>query len=281
MATTDKVKNQIAKKNNTRKSITIMDLLNDPKMKSQIQRALPNGMNAERIARIALTALRMNPQLQECSPQSFAASLMTSAQLGLEPNTPLGHAWLIPRKNHGKMEVQFELGYKGMLDLVRRSGMITAIFAEEVREKDEFEFEYGTNPYLKHKPYLGGERGKVLFYYAVATFKDGGYAFKVMSIPEIEEARKLSQSANSPYSPWNRFYDEMAKKTVLKRLCKYLPLSIEVQRSLAQDETIRTQIEADDILDLPNENEFETVEAEEVKPETFPNKALRDPNPLE
>ncbi len=288
MATTEKVKNQLAKKGSGKKSNTIMDLLNNPKMKSQIQRALPNGMSAERIARIALTALRMNPELQECSPQSFVAALMTSAQLGLEPNTPLGHAWLIPRKNHGKMEVQFEIGYKGTLDLVRRSGEIKAVFAEAVYEKDYFEFEYGTNPYLRHKPFLDGDRGKVRLYYAVAIFKDGGYAFKVMSIPEIEKYRKLSPSANSPYSPWNNFYDDMAKKTVLKQLCKLLPLSIETQRGLAQDETIRTQIETDDILDFPNENEFEVVEVgetpveegkEEPKEGPFPNKALRRESP--
>ena len=281
MSTTADVKKQLAMKeeNGNKKPQTIIELLNSSAMKNQIQKALPKGMDAERIARIALTAVRINPELRECTVESFAAALMVSAQLGLEPNTPLGLAWLIPRLNNRKFlddkgretykkikEVEFQIGYKGTIDLVRRSGMVSAIFAEEVREKDTFEFELGTNPHLKHIPYLAGDRGKVLFYYAVATFKDGGFAFKVMSLDEINKVKAISPSANSRYSPWNTFFDEMAKKTCIIRLAKYLPLSVEILRGIAQDETVRTNLpeEGEDVLDLPDMNTYIEIEAEEV-----------------
>lgn len=281
MATPAELKNKLAKKEEKtgKKPQTIIELLNSTGMKNQIQKALPKGMDAERIARIALTAVRINPELRECTVESFAAALMVSAQLGLEPNTPLGLAWLIPRINSRKFiddngrenrrrvkEVEFQIGYKGTIDLIRRSGMVSAIFAEEVREKDEFEFELGTNPHLKHIPYLAGDRGKVLFYYAVATFKDGGYAFKVMSVDEINKVKTLSPSANSKYSPWNTFFDEMAKKTCIIRMAKYLPLSVEILRGIAQDETVRTNLpeEGEDVLDLPDMNTYIEIEGEEV-----------------
>jgi recombination protein RecT len=131
---------------------------------------------------------------------------------------------------------------KGMLDLFYRSEGSLNIDAHEVCENDEFEFEYGLNADLKHKPALTN-RGKTIAYYAVAHLKGGGYSFLVMSLEDIEKVRKRAKAQQ--FSPWMTDYDEMAKKSVIKRLCKYLPLSIELQRGLSNDETTKKEIDVD------------------------------------
>ena len=142
-------------------------------MAPAIEAALPSVMTPERFTRITLSALSTNPKLQECTPQSFLGAMMTAAQLGLEPNTPLGQAYLIPFRNHGVMECQFQLGYKGMLDLVYRSGEVSIIQAHTVYSNDQFEYELGLDPKLQHKPAMG-DRGDPIAYYAVFKTKDGG-----------------------------------------------------------------------------------------------------------
>ena len=244
--------------NGNKKSKTIYELIND--MKPEIARALPKHLDPDRVARIAITAVRSNPKLQACSGHSFLAALMTSSQLGLEPNTPLGQAYIIPYGN----DAQFQLGYKGILDLCRRSGEFLMIYAHEVREQDEFSYCYGLHKDLIHKP-AEGERGLVVAYYGVYHLKDGGYDFLVMSKPDVEKHRDLySKASNKGFSPWNSAFDEMAKKTVLKQLLKYAPVSIEVQRSVSQDETIRKEID-EDMSIIPAESVFTIdVEQEEV-----------------
>jgi recombination protein RecT len=206
-----------------------------------IKQALPKHFNAERLARIALTESRKNPALLDCSATSFITAILTSAQLGLEPSV-MGQVYFIPYYNSKTQmkEVQFQIGYRGLLELVRRSGEIQSISAHEVYEKDQFEFEYGLNEKLIHKPYLNGDRGKMVAVYAVARFKDGGQAFEVMTIEDVNKLRDRSRSANS--GPWVTDYPAMAKKTVLKQLCKYLPLQTEVSTALAVDETVKENI---------------------------------------
>ncbi|PAB61339.1 recombination protein RecT [Anaeromicrobium sediminis] len=230
-------------------------------MEPEIKKALPKVITPERFTRMALTALSVNPKLAECTPKSFMGALMNAAQLGLEPNTPLGQAYLIPFKNKGTLEVQFQVGYKGLIDLAHRSGEFASIQAHEVYENDEFDYEYGLESKLHHKPVLK-ERGKVIAYYSFYKLKNGGYGFEVISKEDVEtHGRKYSQSYSSKYSPWTNNFDEMAKKTILKKVLKYAPIKVEFQRELAQDTTIKTEI-AQDMSDVEPENVF--IEADYV-----------------
>ncbi len=240
-------------------------------MMPQIQKALPSVLTGERFARMVLTALSSTPQLSECTPQSFMGAMMQAAQLGVEPNTPLGQAYLIPYRNHGRLECQFQLGYKGLIDLAYRSGEITDVTAHEVHENDEFEYELGLTPKLRHVPALK-DRGRVTMYYAIWHTKAGGYGFEVMSVEDIQKhAKAYSQSYSSNYSPWTKNFDAMAKKTVLKQALKYAPLKTEFVRGVSADGTVKSFTkDTGDILDAPDENtydaEAETVEAPQEEP---------------
>ena len=210
------------------------------KMGGQIQKALPSMVSSERFQRVALTAFSNNTKLQQCDPMSFIAAMMQSAQLGLEPNTPLGQAYLIP---YGK-QVQFQIGYKGLLELAQSSGKIKTLYAHEVRENDTFDIDYGLNQTLIHKPLLKGDRGEVIGYYAVYHLDAGGNSFIFMTKDEVlEHAKRFSKTYNS--GPWQTDFDAMAKKTVIKQLLKYAPLSIELQKATSMDETVKTEISDD------------------------------------
>lgn len=204
----------------------------------EFAKALPSVLTPERFTRMALTALTKTPKLGKCSPASFMAAMLEAAQLGLEPNTPLGQAYLIP---YGS-SCQFQIGYKGLIDLAHRSGEIKSIEAHEVYENDVFEFEFGLEPKLVHKPAVS-DRGEVIWYYAVYHLVNGGYGFEVMSREDVEtHGRKYSRTFNN--GPWQTNFDEMAKKTVLKKVLKYAPLKSEFVRGVAVDETA-SQIEFD------------------------------------
>lgn len=231
-------------------------------MQGEIQKALPSVITPERFTRMVLTAMSTNPTLGQCTPKSFLGAMMQAAQLGLEPNTPLGQAYLIPFKNKGVDEVQFVLGAKGLIDLAYRSGEITDIQAHEVRENDTFEYELGLTPKLKHIPALK-DRGAVILYYAVWHTKSGGYGFEVMSREDVvAHKNKYSKAANSSFSPWNTNFDSMAKKTVLKQSLKYAPIKTEFVRAVSQDETIKSGLEVN-MADMPDETVIE-AEAKEV-----------------
>ena len=168
---------------------------------------------------------------------------MTAAQLGVEPNTPLGQAYLIPYRNKGALECQFQLGYKGLIDLAYRSGEISIIQAQVVYSEDSFTYSFGLEPTLRHVP-AATDRGEPTHVYAVFKTKDGGYGFEVMSIDEI---RTFAQKYSKAYGngPWQSNFEEMAKKTVLKRVLKYAPLKSDFQRGVVQDETIKNEIRPD------------------------------------
>lgn len=238
------------------------------KMEGEIKKALPSVITPERFTRITLSALSTNLKLQDTTPQSFLGAMMTAAQLGLEPNTPLGQAYLIPFYNgkEKRLECQFQLGYKGLIDLAYRSGQISVIQAHTVYENDEFEYELGLDPKLKHVPYKGVDKGDPICFYAVFKTKDGGYGFEVMSTEDVQEhAKKYSQSYNSSYSPWTTNFEEMAKKTVLKKALKYAPLKSDFVKQLTSDETVKTEID-EDMFSVPSV----VIEAEgvEIEPET-------------
>lgn len=262
MATNQTLKNQLANKANKTEATaptpaqTIAAYLK--KMGPEIEKALPKHMDADRMARIALTTIRTNPKLLECSVPSLLGAVMQAAQLGLEPGL-IGHCYLVPFKNNktGQSEVQFIIGYKGMIDLARRSGQIENIYAHAVYSNDEFDYELGLEPKLKHKPYMNGDRGEFIGVYAVAHFKGGGYQFEFMPKEEIEKRRKRSKAANA--GPWVTDYEEMAKKTVIRHMWKYLPISIEIQQQAAQDEVVRKDVTAE-----PEPVEYIEAEAFEV-----------------
>jgi recombination protein RecT len=239
-------------------------------MQPEIAKALPSVITPERFSRIALTAISTNPKLAECTPQSFMGALMNAAQLGLEPNTPLGQAYLIPFFN-GKarvLETQFQIGYKGLIDLAHRSGEIQNIYAKEVYEADEFDYAFGLEPFLKHKPGTGADRGNVTFYYAVYKLVNGGYGFEVMSRDEIEaHAKRYSKAYSS--GPWQTAFDEMAKKTVLKKALKYAPIKTEFVRQLAQDGTIKVEL-SEDMSGVENRNVFEGAYEEVTESSSLP-----------
>lgn len=213
------------------------------KIKPELDRALPKHMSADRLARVALTTIRLNPLLLECSIESLFGALLQAAQLGLEPG-PLGHAYLVPFRNNktGRREAQFIIGYKGMIDLARRSDQVVSIAAHIVYENDRFEMEYGLSEKLVHVP-TWQNRGKPILAYMLARLKDGAYAIDVMTLEEIEAVRKRSKSPDS--GPWFTDWAEMARKTVVRRGAKYLPLAIEIQTAMAQDETVKVEVAPD------------------------------------
>ena len=218
---------QVAKRNNT-----IMTLLET--YKDQIARALPRHLSVDRMVRIAMTEIRRTPQLLKADPASLFGAVIQAAQLGLEPGIN-GQAYLVPFRNGrtGRIEVQFIPGYKGLMDLARRSGKVKKIVARVVREGDEFEYQLGTNEFIRHIPRSGPD-AKAVAAYAVAVLEDGTEQFEVMLREEIDRIRQRSKAANS--GPWATDYEEMAKKTVARRLCKYLPASVELSHAVALDE---------------------------------------------
>lgn len=231
-------------------------------MEPAIKKALPSVITPERFTRMVLSALSSTPKLAECSPQSFLAAMMTAAQLGVEPNTALGQAYLLPYRNHGQMECQFQLGYKGLIDLAYRSGEVSVIQAHTVYENDVFEYELGMDPKLRHVP-AKADRGEAVAYYAMFKTKDGGYGFEVMSVDDVQRhAQRYSKSYGSGSSPWRSNFDEMAKKTVLKRALKYAPLKSDFVRGVAQDETIKAEL-SDEMYAVPDETVYE-AEGEEI-----------------
>ena len=215
------------------------------RMSGQIKLALPANLTPDRFQRIVLTAISSNPKLQECSPTSFLGAMMTAAQLGVEPNTPLGQGYLIPRNSRNGVECTFQLGYKGMIDLAYRSGNIATIGAYTVHANDEFHVQFGLNPDITHIPALT-DKGDPIAFYAYYRTKDGGFGFDVMSVEDVREhAKKFSDSVKRGWtSPWDTNFDEMAKKTVLKKVLKYAPLSTEVASKIGMDETVHETISA-------------------------------------
>lgn len=239
---------------------SIQDLIKT--MAPEIKKALPSVLTPERFTRMVLSALSTNPKLGACTPMSFLGAMMTAAQLGVEPNTPLGQAYLIPYKNKGVDEVQFQLGYKGMIDLAYRSGQVSTIQAHTVYENDKFDYALGLEPKLEHIP-ADGERGKATHYYAVVRMKDGGYCFAVMSREDVERHAEKNSKAYSGFSPWKTHFDEMAKKTVLKRALKYAPLKSEFVRATVQDETIKTDL-SDEMYMVTDTTDYTVVDEETV-----------------
>jgi recombination protein RecT len=234
-------------------------------MEGEIKKALPSVMTPERFTRMVLSAVSTNPKLGSCTPPSFLGAMMSAAQLGLEPNTPLGQAYILPYKNKGVLEAQFQLGYKGLIDLAYRSGEVELVQAHIVYANDKFECEYGLEPKLTHIP-ADSNRGEAIKVYAMFKTKSGGYGFEVMSMDDVKEhAKKYSQAYSSSYSPWTTNFEEMAKKTVLKKCLKYAPLKSDFVRGIVQDGSIKNEV-SEDMYEVPNvvveDADYTVVDAE-------------------
>lgn len=243
MSTTEQLRRAVAPAKPAQTAVaekpkTLTGIVMSPEFKAQMAAALPKTLTAERLARIVVTECRKTPELMRCNRASFLGAVLQCAQLGLEPGSALGHCYLLPFGNgkakDGLPNCQLIIGYRGMIDLARRSGQIVSINAYCVHKADDFVYELGLHPDIQHRPSAEADRGPVTFVYGVAQLKGGGVQFEVMSRAEIEAVR--SQSKAGTRGPWMTHWEEMARKTVVRRLFKYLPVSIEAMRAVEIDE---------------------------------------------
>jgi|WetSurMetagenome_2_1015567.scaffolds.fasta_scaffold12269_7 recombination protein RecT len=230
--------------------------------RNQIAAALPRHMTPERMMRIALTAAQRSEALMRCELGSIIKSVIEASELGLEPSGVLGHAYLVPYKGVAQLQV----GYRGFIELAGRSGRVKSISAEVVYDCDVFEFEHGLNPKLRHVPELNRPAGaKRIAVYAVAQLLDGAVSYRVLGASDVERNRQSSQSylRDPKQSPWGTHTDEMWRKTAVRALAKYLPLSPELTRVAVQDEYRDAGVIDAEAIPLPT-----TADETGVDPET-------------
>jgi recombination protein RecT len=246
-------------------SSDLAHMLASPSMQQQLKNALPKHMTPERMARIVTTEVRKNPALLKCERTSFLGAVVQCAQLGLEPGNSLGHAYILPFDKREKVngnwqtvrtDAQLIIGYRGMIDLARRSGQIISISARTVHAGDKFEYSYGLDENISHTPSDDAESQPITHVYAVARLRDGGVQFEVMSHAKIEAVRAQSKAKDS--GPWKDHWEEMAKKTAIRRLFKYLPVSVEIQRAVVLDEAADAGIAQDNEFTL--DGDFEVID---------------------
>jgi recombination protein RecT len=281
MATNSSVKNQLAKKANE-------GALQIPSFQGQltaqfkqqfkaIQSIVPKHVTPERLVRVGMNAVSRNPKLLECTPESIVGAVVNCGVLGVEPNL-LGHAYIVPFYNGQtkRFEAQFQLGYKGLIELARRTGEITNVYAHEVYEGDEFQYSYGLHKDLIHIPCGEEDESKITHFYAVYKLKDGAFDFIVMSKRQVEQHRdkftKSKDKSGNVFGPWKDHFVEMAKKTVLIRLLKTAPISIEQQETKTIMEGLNRDNSISKVKEDPNgigeafiDAEFTDVEVEPEK----------------
>jgi recombination protein RecT len=248
----------------TPRPVVISDLLRRPDTVKRFQQIVPRHLSAERMLRVMAHAIYKTPRLGECAPVTLLGAMQACAALGLEPNTPLQHAFLLPFRKSRKegnewvesYDVQLIIGYRGLIDLARRSGTLVSIHADVVYHGDDFEFEYGSNQHLTHRP--RGDRTTPECAYAHAVLKDGE-AFEVLPYAKVLAIRDESQGYKAALaakaeaergkhwrmreydsSPWVKYEHEMAAKTMVRRLAKWLPLSLEFANAVALDSASET-----------------------------------------
>lgn len=252
----------------------------------QLLKALPKHISVDRMIRIALTE-GQRPEIMKCHRGSFLAAVLQACQLGLELGMGLGHAYLVPFNNWKtkRDEVQLIPGYRGLIHLIRQSGMIEKFEARIVYARDNFTLSYGLADSLIHRPYIERGRkskkaagpGAIIGAYAIARFKGGEPLSEWMPIATIEAIRARSKAATK--GPWVTDYDEMCRKTVAKRLAKWCPMSPEVARAIELD----NKHEAGEAQDLPVDvtalPEIALIETPDPVIETFGHGGEDDPEP--
>jgi recombination protein RecT len=213
------------------------------KARPSIEAALPPGFpgGADRFARIVLTAVRMNPDLNRCTVQSVLGAAMQAAQLGLTPGV-LGECWIIPYKNRdtGLLEAQYQNGWKGLTALAWRAGF--GVRAHAVHRGDRFSYSLGLEPGLVHEP-ADEDRGEAFKWYAVVTDRQTGRVagFAVVDKAHVELRRQFGRSANSP--AWRNWYSEMALGKAVREALRTVPMTTELAEALASEGVVRTTVE--------------------------------------
>lgn len=203
-------------------------------MKDRVAAVLPKHLTAERVLQMAATTIKNNPKIAQCTPASLLGAVMQSSILGFPPVEALGYCYFVP---YGR-DVQFQIGYRGYRELVRRGGQTKMIYAEIVREGDVFDVELGLNRHLIHKPKLDIYQ-PIKYVYGVCLLLNGGFEFVVLTIQEIERLRmRNAMQKGAPSGAWATDYEAMAKAKTLKQLCKTLPLNIDIYSTVATDETV-------------------------------------------
>jgi recombination protein RecT len=189
------------------------------KFRDKLIQALPKNRNVDQEISSVIATVASSPALQRCTPESIALAAYDAATIGL-PVNKLGLAWLVPYGNEAKLQI----GYRGYIQLVIESGFVLDVSAECVYEHDRFKYTLGSHPNIEHEPPIKGQRGNLIAAYAIARLTNGLLKHLVMSKEQIEHIKSKSRSSSN--GPWVTDYDEMAKKTVIKRLCKLLPYNL-------------------------------------------------------
>lgn len=216
------------------RAATIADFFGHASNKAKLENALGKSIPTKSYIQAAMNAIRKDGRLQQCEPASLFEALLGAAGLQLVVGSALGHAYLVAYKD----QCTLIIGYRGLIELATRGGKVRNVEARTVHEDDEFEFEFGMHPRLVHKPCVATTKTKanLTAVYAVAHLEDGTPVFDVLYPHEIEAARMCSQSGKKNSGPWGAHYLEQARKTAVRRLAKYLPLSAEVQAAIREDE---------------------------------------------
>lgn len=205
--------------------------------RSVVEASAASLIDPQRLKAVVLSQFTRTPALWECDPISIARSVVEAAQMGLEPTGAIGGAHLVPFHNAktGRKEAQLIIDYRGYVQLARRSGEVSKVWARVVREKDEFVVQAGTEDTLHHRPYLGqDDPGNVTHVYAVIAYRDGSQQYDFDTRAWVETIRKRSKAKDN--GPWVTDWNEMAKKSILRRLLKTAPLSVEARRAIELEE---------------------------------------------
>lgn len=215
-----------------------------------IPETLRRTMNPGRVIKVALMNAANNKSILKCTPKSVVNAVIQATSYGLDVGGSLGQAYIVPFKNKNLRppfdhEATLIIGYRGFIAMARRSGEILSVAAHGVYDKDEFDMQLGDEPHIKHRPFLGGERGKLVSVYSVAEFKDGGRHTDFMTVADVNKIRSRSRASDN--GPWKTDYDEMAKKTVVRRASKYWPLCIDLLREAMASEDLTEKGRAFDI----------------------------------
>ena len=187
------------------------------KMADKFTEALPRQMDVNKFISVAKLTLNKNPRLLQADKTSLMQTFMKAAQDGLYLDGKEAAA-----VQYGQ-SVQYIPMVEGIIKVLHNSGLIKTLCAEVVYENDLFDYELGTNQHITHKPLITGDRGKPVCVYAIAVTTNQGEYYEVMSMSDIDKCRQVSKASSSPHSPWTKWFDQMAKKTVIHRIAKRLP----------------------------------------------------------
>lgn len=227
------IQKPVAEKENTLKAY-----LSGPAVMGKLAEVVGKTMRPEALIRMALMAASRNPDIAKCTRDSVLRALLDAAELGIAPGGLQGRGYLVPRKNNKAkdangnsitvLECNFDPGWRGLLDIARRSDKIKSVEAHVIYTNEKHRILFGTTPLLEHEPMLDGDRGQVLCAYAVATFRDGTQQVELVTGPDLDKVRNMGAKSG----PWETWYEEMARKTAIRRLCKFLPYEPELERAI-------------------------------------------------